>query len=100
MSQDAITRSARGEKCQIRIPHVCSHDPEKTVWCHLSGSAAGKGIGMKAHSILGAYGCFECHNVVDRRVPTPRGMTRQDVESAFADGHYRSLVILKEKGLI
>jgi len=100
MSQDKITRSAKGEECQIRIIGVCNHNPETTVWCHLAGSAAGKGIGMKAISLLGAYGCFACHEVVDRRRAAPRGMTRQDVESDFAKGHYRSLVILDQKGLI
>ena len=100
MSQDAITRSAKGEECQIRIIGVCNRDPSTTVWCHLAGMAAGKGIGQKAISLLGAYGCFACHEVVDRRRPAPLGMTRQDVESDFAKGHYRSLCILDKKGLI
>lgn len=94
-----ITESARNEQCQIRIPG-CTHDPAETVWCHANGSAAGKGIGMKSIYECGAYGCAACHAVYDRRQLPPRGMTRQDVENAFADGHSRSLVILKEKGLI
>jgi hypothetical protein len=95
-----IRKSARGETCQIRIPNVCSHNPEETIWAHANGSAAGKGIGMKAIDECGAFSCARCHDVYDRRASTPRGMTRQDIESYFADGHYRSLVILKEKGLI
>ena len=95
-----IRQSAKGEECQIRIPGVCTHNPEQTVWCHANGLAAGKGVGLKAIDECGAYGCFACHNLYDRRIPAPRGMTRQDIESYFADGHFRSLVILKEKGLI
>ena len=26
-----ITQSARGERCQIRFPGICNHDPETTV---------------------------------------------------------------------
>ena len=95
-----ITESARGEQCQVRIVGVCNHNPETVVLAHCNASAAGKGIGLKSLDLAGAFACFECHSVYDRRAPTPRGMTRQDVESAFADGHYRSLVILREKGLI
>jgi len=95
-----ITESARGEECQIRIPGVCTHNPEQTVWCHANGLSAGKGVGLKSIDECGAYGCFACHSVYDRRASPPHGMTRQDVESYFADGHFRSLVKLKEKGLL
>ena len=98
----AITSSARGERCQIRLPHVCK-DPQTdtVVWCHANGSAAGKGIGMKSADLLGAYGCQACHDIYDRRVLTmPSGMCREDVELSFWEGHARSLVILTKKGLV
>lgn len=95
-----IRESARGEQCAIRIPGICTHDPAQTVWSHANGSAAGKGIGMKAIDLLGAYACFRCHAVYDRQLPLPDGMTRQDVKLAWWEGHARSLVILKQKGLI
>ena len=50
----AITNSARGMACQVRMPGVCNFDPATTVWCHANGSAAGKGIGQKSHDLLGA----------------------------------------------
>jgi hypothetical protein len=68
------------------------------VWCHANGSAAGKGIGMKSHDLLGAYGCSACHDVLDRRVPTD--MPRVEVELAFWEGHARSLILLIERGII
>lgn len=96
-----VTQSARGEQCQIRIPHVCRAPVTETVvWCHANGSAAGKGIGMKSHDFLGAYGCQGCHDVYDRRVNLPPGMCREDVELAFWEGHARSLVMLVKKGLV
>lgn len=96
----AITESARGEMCQIRMVGVCNHNRETTVWCHANGSAAGKGIGMKSPDILGAFGCSGCHDLVDRRRPLPAGMTRSDVLLAFWHGHARSICILIERGLI
>jgi len=96
----AITQSARGEQCQIRIPGVCNHNPETVVFCHANGSAAGKGIGMKSPDILGAYGCSACHAVVDRLVPLPKHLTRDDVKLMFYEGHARTVLRLIEKGLI
>ena len=95
-----ITQSARDERCQIRIPHVCLEPRRETVvWCHANGSAAGKGIGMKSHDLLGAYGCQACHDVYDRRTRLPIGMCREDVELAFWEGHARSLQILIKRGM-
>lgn len=95
-----ITESARGEDCQIRIPGICNFDPATTVWCHGNGSAAGKGMWMKAHDILGAYGCSSCHDVYDRRAPVPDGMTYVEVKLYFLEGLMRSLLILARKGLV
>lgn len=95
-----IRASARGQECQVRIPYVCNFDSTTTCWAHCNGSAAGKGIGQKAIDILGAYCCSACHDVYDRRAKLPKGLSREDVELYFADGHYRSVRILEEKGLV
>jgi hypothetical protein len=95
-----ITESARGEMCMVRIPGHCLFHPESVVWAHGNGSAAGKGIGMKSNDLLGAYACHACHDIVDRRRPTPVGMTRTEVELCFWEGHARSLIRLIDKGLI
>lgn len=95
-----ITESANGEECQIRIPGVCCFDSATTVWCHANGLASGRGKGLKSPDILGAYGCYKCHQVVDSMVKLPGHLTRQDVEICFHEGHQRSLRILIEKGLV
>lgn len=95
-----IRESARGQECQVRIPGVCSHDPAKTIWSHYSGQAGGKGVGRKSIDEAGAYACTACDSVYDGQSKRPAGMSRQDVDLAWADGHIRSLVILKQKGLI
>lgn len=95
-----ITASARNEECLVRLPGICNFNRETVCWAHANGSAAGKGIGMKSHDLLGAYACSACHDAVDRRRPTPPSMTREQVEVAFWEGHARSILVLIEKGLI
>lgn len=94
-----ITESARGEECLIRIPGICLYTTETVVWCHANGSAAGKGIGMKAHDLLGAYGCANCHDAYDRRNYLDV-FSHDLVELMFWQGHARSLLRLIEKGII
>lgn len=55
--------SARGQPCMFRIPYVCNHDPDTTVFCHVPDES--KGMGNKAHDFLGAFGCSECHAAMD-----------------------------------
>lgn len=97
-----ITESARGEECTIRLVGICNRNPETTVWCHANGSAAGKGIGMKSHDLLGAYGCSSCHDAYDRRnlQVARHGYSREGVELAFWQGHARSVLKLIEKGIV
>jgi hypothetical protein len=57
---DKYTESARGQECQVRIPGICSHDPETVVFAHLNGG----GMGMKRASIHGAYCCSSCAIVI------------------------------------
>ena len=61
-----ITQSARGERCQIRFPGICNHDPETTVFAHyrLAGYC---GTGVKPPDFMGAYACSRCHDEADRR---------------------------------
>jgi len=95
-----IRESARNEECTIRIPGTCNFDSSTTVLMHANGSAAGKGLGMKSPDILRAYGCSACHAVVDRMVPLPKHLTRDDVRLMFYEGHARTVLRLIEKGLI
>ena len=95
-----ITDSARNEDCQVRIPFGCNFNPETTVWAH--PNKPGKPKGGKLPDELGAYACSNCHGIYDRQLPIPpeSHMTRPDVENAFWEGHARSYIILKRKGLV
>lgn len=90
-----ITKSAKGEECQIRIPEVCNFNPETTVFCHLGGG----GMGRKSSDIHGAYGCSSCHDMVDNRVGT-HFMSYNELRLWFYEGVVRTQLILLEKGLI
>lgn len=93
-----ITQSAHGEECQVRIPGVCSHDPEKTIWSHARWGAAGRGKSIKAIDLAGAYCCTACDAAYDGQLKTR--YTRQEIDFDWCMGHLRSLVILQQKGLV
>lgn len=95
----AIRDSAKGEPCQIRLPG-CDGGGDTTVWCHLPEAVAGRGFGLKGLDLLGAYGCRSCHDISDRRAPRPARMTEHDVALVFYRALARSVVILRQKGLV
>jgi len=95
----AITESARGEECQVRIPGVCTFDLEKTIWSHARHASGGKGKSIKAFDVCGAYACTACDAAYDQMIGV-KHMTREQVDLDWFHGHLRSLVILKRKGLI
>lgn len=94
-----ITRSARMEDCTFRIPGVCNRDPETTVWCHAPHPK--KGMGIKGPDSWGAYGCSNCHAVMDGKAPYPvhyfegRPITKKE---RWHDAICESQDILTEKG--
>jgi hypothetical protein len=96
----AIRESAKGEDCAVRIPGGCTFDPEKTIWSHAPLGAAGKGRSIKALDLCGAYACTSCDAIVDGQRPLPEGVTRLQAMLAWHDGHMRSLVLLRQKGLV
>lgn len=96
----AIRDSARGEDCLVRIPGACSGNPEHTIWSHAPLGAAGKGSSIKALDVCGAYACTACDAVVDGQRKAPDGMTHLQVMLAWHEGHMRSLVRLRQKGLL
>jgi hypothetical protein len=98
--QQSIRDSARGEPCTVRIVGACNSDPATSVWAHWPGLDGDRGMGIKALDLCGAIACSGCHDVVDMRAPLPQGATRESVEIDWHRGHLRSLVRLKQKGVI
>lgn len=94
-----IRDSARGETCLVRLPG-CPCDPASTIWSHYRGTAGGKGMGLKSHDIAGAYACTYCDAIYDGQRPRPAGMSKEQVDLAWHQGHIRSLGRLHEKGML
>ena len=95
-----LTKSARGEHCQVRIPDICNFNPETTVLAHLNGG----GAGMKHSDIHGAYCCSDCHDAIDGRayrIATEDYVyNREDLKLMHLEGMVRTQIIMIEKGLI
>jgi len=95
----AITDSARGQDCQLRLPGVCNGNPETTVWAHSNSAEHGKGGALKAFDQNGCYACYACHMVYDRQYPRPAGLSLLDVLHLFLHAMQRSQKILVRRGL-
>lgn len=54
--------SARGQMCTINT-HVCNHDPDTVVLCHMPSPI--KGMGNKGDDFHAVFGCSACHEVID-----------------------------------
>jgi hypothetical protein len=98
--QSKYTKSARGQDCQIRIPGVCNHDPETTVFAHLPGG----GMGAKQSDIHGAYACSDCHFWLDggytsSQLDQPQ-YTRNDKQLAHFEGMFRTQTLMIENGVL
>lgn len=98
--QQAIRDSAKGEDCTVRIIGACNFDPTTTVWSHIPSLDGGRGMQMKSLDLAGCYSCSSCHDVVDGRKRLPPGATQESVQLDWHRGHMRSLVRLRQKGLV
>jgi uncharacterized protein YcfJ len=94
----AITKSAKGEQCTVRIIGYCNGNNETTVLAHLSGIRFGHGTGRKVNDIHGAYCCSSCHDALDGRVRTNH--TREQLQLWHLQGVIETQIKLIEKGLI
>ena len=90
--QSPITKLARGEACEIRLPGICNGNPETTSPCHyrLIGLS---GFGFIPDAWMVAWGCSGCHAWVD---------SHHDDETrlAFAHGVFRTLAKLVARGVV
>lgn len=91
-----IENMARGQSCYLRIPG-CSHDPEKTVLCHIRRGGIG-GTAIKPPSICALPLDDYCHSVVDGRIDI--GMSRDEIDANLLRGLVQWLAWLDRNGKI
>lgn len=89
-----ITESAKNQDCQIRIPGICTFDPEKTSPAHLGGA----GMAKKTDDLFIAYACYDCHMAVDGHIKTD--YTKDELKLMFFEGMARTQKILLESNLV
>ena len=93
-----LTQSAKHEYCVS-----CGNDNGTIVWAHSNRQKHGKGLGIKAHDLFGAYLCSGCHKDYDE-MPEHRfieinldGMNKSDW---FIQAWERSMIIACNKGYL
>ena len=92
-----LRNAAKGQQCLIRIPGLCSFNPEETVLCHFR-MAGICGTGLKPIDLIGAWGCARCHSAVDGRITT--GFTREQLRLMHLEGMARTIDALHKQGLL
>lgn len=95
MSQDRLTKLARGMPCQVRLEGICNGRTDTTVPAHYP-LAGVSGRGIKSPSTCIAWACLCCHDVCDGRVQTD--LPRETIRLAHAEGVIRTLAILDSMG--
>ncbi len=96
MSQNRITKAARGRDCMVRLPG-CPNDTETTVLAHyrLAGTC---GTGIKPNDLQAAHCCDWCHSRVDGRAKSE--LSREELRLYHAEGCFRTIDTLVREGLI
>ena len=79
---------ARGKRCLLRIPGVCTENRETTVACHSNLSIHGKAGARKADDYYSTWGCMACHRWLDQDKRT----SYEEKTAAFLRAHARQVV--------
>jgi hypothetical protein len=95
-----VLRSARGQPCSARFPSICNGNPETTVWAHLNGHTFGKGMGIKAHDVLGFHACADCHAYYDVGHGTKPVLTTEELLACVLDAVCATYVRLIRMGVV
>ena len=86
-----LKQAARNEQCV-----ACGAHNGSTVWAHSNSQKHGKGTGIKAHDLFGAFLCYHCHTEYD----SGTSMNRQEKQEWFREQWERSMIVACEKGYI
>lgn len=85
-----LKESAADERCV-----ACAADDGTIVWAHSNEQGHGKGMGIKAHDLFGAYLCQRCHSNYDTGFSN-----REHKRTWFREQWERSMIIACQKGYL
>lgn len=92
-----LTEAARGLNCYLRLPNICTFNPEQTVLCHIRrGGIAGRG--QKPSDFCAVPCCFACHDEFDQR--SCKGLSRDQLDAEMLRALVQWLSYLDSKGLV
>lgn len=95
-----IRAFAKGQPCSVRLPAVCSFDPETTVLAHIKRLGHGS-VGLKNKDIFGVHACNRCHDVIDGRTPfVQHGLEPDTLRSYVLDALIETQERLLKAGLL
>ena len=92
-----LTKLAKGEECQIRCPTECNGDPTTTVACHVRLIGI-SGAGYKSPDLFIAFGCSNCHAVVDGQHGSSYSYEQRRL--MLVEGMIRTQQLLIDKGVL
>lgn len=98
MKQSAITRSAKGMACTLKLDDCLNDNGATTVFAHKGGAGMGEKAKDENGRDVGAYLCRYCHDVVDGRIQHPY-FKPYFIQEMFDHAIARTERILKKKGL-
>jgi hypothetical protein len=88
-----LTQSAKHESCV-----ACGADDGTICWAHSNEQMHGKGMGIKAHDLFGAFLCHRCHTKYDQgKIAWETAMAPTDW---FRQQWEKSLIRACEKGYL
>jgi len=90
-----IRKAAEGQACLVRLPKVCSFNPEKTILAHKNGY----GLAKKYPDFIAAFCCADCHDVVDGKVHVD-WLTKEEIQLYFYEGVFRTQLLLHDQKYI
>lgn len=90
-----LTQSAKHESCVS-----CGADDGTVVWAHSNEQFHGKGMGIKAHDLFGAYLCHRCHGIYDGQIHDEYFAENCYAPDWFRQMWERSMIRACEKGYL
>jgi hypothetical protein len=91
-----LLATANKQDCTLMFLHSGGHNPATTVACHSNQSQHGKGKSIKAHDCYIAYGCDNCHTILDSNSV----MSRLYRNEKFADAMAMTRFSMFDRGII
>lgn len=85
-----LTKAAKNQQCTIQLHPYCNGNTETVVFCHAPSSR--KGWSIKSPDWWGAFGCHNCHAIVDGRMQVD-DIGKDEIYRCFVRGVYETLAI-------